>query len=103
MKRILSLFLFMLLSTVIFAQVDSTFVQHVGDFIGSILGKSAGETTVIVIFKVLGVLAALDWLLVIIVTMIPTSSPTKSFFEKVIIWIRSIIGDNKKGGGTFNK
>lgn len=103
MKRITTLIAIMLFSTMIFAQVDSTFVQQIGNFVGTLFGASAQEKVVTVIFKIIGVLATLDWLIVIVISLIPTSSPTKSFFEKVLTWIRSIIGDNKKGGGTFNK
>ena len=101
MKRITFLITLMLMSSVIFAQVDSTFVQQIGDFVGSIFGSKAGDSVVIIIFKVLGILAALDWVIALVITLIPTASPTRSVFEKILAWIRSLVGDKKTGGGTF--
>ena len=96
-------FVLMFLSTFIFAQVDSTFVQQIGNFVGTLFGASAQEKVVTVIFKIIGVLATLDWLIVIVISLIPTTSPTKSFFEKILTWLRGIIGDKKAGGGNFAK
>jgi len=103
MKKFGMFFVLMFLSTFIFAQVDSTLVQQIGDFVGTLFGASAKESVMSIIFKVIGVLAALDGIIVIALTFIPTTSPARSILEKVFSWLRSIIGDKKKGGGTFDK
>lgn len=100
---ILSMVLFVSVLTYAQAAVDSTFVVSIGDFVSNIFGQAAGETVMSVIFKVIGVLAALDWVIMLLLTFIPTTSPARSFMEKLLVWIRSIVGDKKKGGGTFDK
>lgn len=103
MKKFGMFIVLMFVSTFIFAQVDSTFVQQIGDFVGTLFGASAKESVMVVIFKIIGVLAALDWVIMLVLTFIPTASPARSFVEKLLAWIRSIVGDKKKGGGTFDK
>lgn len=97
--------MFLMASTIIFAQgaVDSTLVQTIGNFVTNIFGQSAGETTVTVIFKVLGVLVSLDFVIMLVLTLLPTNSPVRTVFEVIKTWIQKLIGDRKVGGGTFEK
>ena len=105
-KRMMLTFLLLLVSiSPILAQVDSSFVQGVGNFIGSIFGQKAGETIVAVIFKILGALVVLDGILALILTFIPTNTPTSMLLTKFFNFLQNFVGGDKKstvkGGGNW--
>lgn len=93
------------MSTLIFAQaaaVDSTFVTTIGNFVTSLFGEKAGDTVMAVIFKVLGFLVSIDMIIMLVLAIIPTSSPIRSVFVTIALWLKKLVGDKKSGGGTFN-
>ena len=107
--RKISLFLIFMIAitAVVSAQiVDSTKIIGAGGFIGSIFGKAAGETFVTWGLKILGFLFSIDALLALVLTFIPSTTPTAMFVTKVFNWIKFLIGDRKskeKGGGYWPK
>jgi len=104
-KVVLSFSILLLVSVVAYAQIiDSTKIVGAGGFIGSLFGQTAGDTFVTWGLKILGFLFSIDALFALILTFLPTSSPTALFVTKLFNWLKFLIGDKKsktKGGGYW--
>ncbi len=100
-KIVLIFVLSTLWATAIFAQMDSTLIFGIRDFVSGVFGPTAGETTANILFRVFGMIISFEVVILFLLRAIPTDSPVKGFILRLINSLLGLVKDKNKAGGYF--